>query len=281
MLDYFSPIGLVYLSMVLVYLFVAIVLPLLIARLLVFKAADRFNWKLEKNQKWLWVALLAIIFITYPWFSTIKDIDGRVVDATGQPIEGVLVTALWEYYPLIPSLPLFASVDGRSVAGAREAVTDKEGRFRVSGFTYFPPFNQKLWPFEPDVRFYHEGLRVDYRLSKFLGSELDFDWGIFRGSSWNSLDVVMVEADSDFYRRQASAGLWGFVKSVLSEDNDNCMWANIPVAITREYKTVKRGIQISEDTVKFGRRLPRNMEKCGVDISFFEGLDEWNIKIVQ
>ncbi|MCF6263517.1 MAG: carboxypeptidase-like regulatory domain-containing protein [Xanthomonadales bacterium] len=242
-----------------------------------------FGWELKKKHKWLWIILLASIWITYPWFSIVEDIEGRVVDVTGQPIEGVLVTALWEYEPIIPVTDLI-SRSGSNAAQAREAVTNKEGRYRIYGFTYLPSFNHKLRLLEPEVRFYHEDLRVDYRLSKFLGTTYppNFDWGIIRESSWNGLDVVMVISDNGSLQNGYSGSLWGFVSDVLSEDNDNCMWTNIPNAIITRLKATKNSVWISEDTVKFGRRsLPRNMEKCGVDVSFFEGLDEWNIKTVQ
>ncbi|MCF6262763.1 MAG: carboxypeptidase-like regulatory domain-containing protein [Xanthomonadales bacterium] len=259
------------------YLWV-LALPILVAQLLIFMLTKHFGWKLKKKHKWLWIILLASILITYPWFSIVEDIEGRVVDVTGQPIEGILITALWEYEPIIRVTSIFS---GSSYAAqAREAVTDKDGRYHIYGFTYLPSFNQKLMSGQPKVRFYQENLRVDYNLSKYKywKGKFSLRGSIVRKSLLNGLDVVMVKTDNGSGN---SGTLWGFVKSVLSEDNDNCMWANIPVAITREYKTVKRGIQISEDTVKFGRHsLPRNMEKCGVDIGFFKGLSEWNIKIL-
>ncbi|MCF6262761.1 MAG: carboxypeptidase-like regulatory domain-containing protein [Xanthomonadales bacterium] len=242
-------------------------------------------------RKWLWVALLASIWVAYPWFVIVEDIDGRVVDEAGQPIEGVLVTAKWrENYRMS-----LAATDRITFINAMESVTDADGRYHFPGFFYVYPLLRRMQKGEPMVDFYKEGLRTNsFKLSwlrrthpKKKGS---FKPAIIRGSQWNDISVELVEIDTDYHQRDAKATLWWFVTEALRYDN--CLWANIPnaIAATFDHRNPNKypAAYIDGDEVYFLSKIkfviiqnPKSMQQCGVDLSYFEVFKEWNIKIAQ
>lgn len=79
------------------------------------------------------IALLALLLplqvCAAPFWYTAEPIQGNVVDAeTGQPLEGVIVTANWQ---------LEGGIEGSYPVGqmmVMETVTDKNGRYRFPGW---------------------------------------------------------------------------------------------------------------------------------------------------
>ncbi|MCF6225550.1 MAG: carboxypeptidase-like regulatory domain-containing protein [Xanthomonadales bacterium] len=263
---------------VVVYFLLVWVLPLLVGRLLVFLITRNSGWRPTKKRKWLWAALLAVIWATYPWFVVVEDINGRVVDVNGQPLEGVLVTAKWSELYRIPRIGLhdydYLVTD---LINAMESVTDADGRYHFPGFFYVSPILRRMSRGSPDVGFYKEGLRADYNVTVYPKNSVSFEIDLLRDSVLNDISVVMVEMDTDYQRRGSSGVLWGFIKYVLRDDS--CLWANIPNAFVYEYKSSKNGVRIAGDLVKLSIiDEPKSMKQCGVDLSYFEGLNEWNIR---
>lgn len=276
-----------------IFVFARLWALLLLTVFLIILALTRVTrWAPSQMRKWLWAALVASILATYPWFSVVEEINGRVVDETGQPIEGVLVTAIWLAHLRMINSDLLASSDLRAteLVNAMESVTDADGRYQFPGFFYVSPLLWRIKKDEPDMGFYKKGLGTDYSLTDFPRDKGLFKTDLLQKSKFNNITVVMVEMDAKTQQTSdESQALKEFVTYTLFDFD--CMWANIPDAITYLYEDTnafqanapKTKIHIFEDQVKLygsGSQYSRSMSECGVDIGFFKGLSEWNIKIL-
>ncbi|MCF6225552.1 MAG: carboxypeptidase-like regulatory domain-containing protein [Xanthomonadales bacterium] len=264
---------------VIIYFSLVWVLPLLAARLLIAVIIRNSKWNPTKKRKWLWAVLLASIWATYPWFVIVEDINGRVVDVNGQPIEGVLVTTQWSNYFRIPRIGLH-NYDYRTTGliNAMEAVTDAEGRYHFPGFFHVLPLLQKLRG--PSAQFYKEELRADYNVTVFPKNRGSFKPYILRDPVLNYISVVMIDMDADIQRSGSREVLWGFIEYVLRDDS--CLWINIPnaIALTFNRRNPNRypAAYIDGDKVYFLSENPKDMKRCGVDLNYFEVFEEWNVK---
>ncbi|MCF6225548.1 MAG: carboxypeptidase-like regulatory domain-containing protein [Xanthomonadales bacterium] len=270
-------------------------LILLATYFILFALARITRWALIPKRKWLWAVLVASIWITYPWFNIVEEISGRVVDETGQPIEGVLVTAIWLAHLRRLKSGFLEGKDLRAskLANAMESVTDTDGRYHFPGFFYVSPLLWRMKKDEPDMGFYKKGLGTDYSLTNFPKDKALFKTDLLRKSKFNNIDVVMVKVDAKTQQTSdENQALEKFVWHTLYDFN--CSWTNIPGALVYYYQFAvqdiyevanipKAKVKIFEDQVSlFGSGSPysRSMKECGVDIGFFKGLSEWNIKIL-
>jgi len=173
-----------------------------------------------------------ICMITLPSCTTMyraEPIEAWVVDSeTGQPVEGVVVTANWELE--------IGTVGGNVPVGqimVIEAVTDKDGRFS------FPAWGPKWTPLEmpnpmkspahlvnrdPQLLFFKSGY-------KWFGSEnnftVDYNTGTLRKSDWNGKTIKIQK-----WKGNLKDYSWSL--SLLSDSmgfafrGENCEWKNTP-----------------------------------------------------
>lgn len=108
---------------------------------------------MKKN---LFPILLALVPLTScggALFYTAEPIEAWVVDAeTSKPIEGAVIVANWQL--------VVGSLDGprdRGQLEMKEAVTDKNGRFYIEGFTKMNPMLYELRDADPRILVFKAG----------------------------------------------------------------------------------------------------------------------------
>lgn len=128
-----------------------------------------------RAKKVLWVIVVVMLIIAYPWFYFGLPIKGQVVDAvSGEPLEGVTILAVWDLYS---ANLLHNTYQGQ--LHVAEAVTDSAGEYRLSPwFRFF--FLGKLKSSAPLVYFYKYGYSVggrgdSRRQAPFLIVSSEFD----------------------------------------------------------------------------------------------------------
>jgi hypothetical protein len=197
-----------------------------------------------------------------------EPIEAWVVDAeTGQPIEGVVVTANWELER--------GTVGGNVPFGqimVMETVTDKVGRF------YFPAWGPKSTPLyvpvpmlessphlvnrDPQMLLFKSGYKYKRLENAFAG---DYNRGELRRSDWNGKTVKMETFRGTI--KEYSAHLDFMPLRNLLED---CGWKNIPrmlIALSQQSDIFRRnGVR---ELYSIERYLPTNVSKCGSPQEFF------------
>ncbi|MBZ0092495.1 MAG: hypothetical protein K8F27_09775 [Sulfuricellaceae bacterium] len=203
-------------------------------------------------------------------------IEAWVVDAeTGQPLEGVIVTANWQLEIGTPG--------GNVPAGqmmVMETVTDKNGRL------YFPGWGPKPIPGRPKSKSSRENTLLDYLLSsephlvnrdpqlllfksvyKYVGLEnkftIDYNKGPLRSSDWNGKTIKMERFNGTLEEYYSKSLM--FLKGDLgfAYNGQDCEWQSVPRMVAALLKEERR---FQENNIAHGLppiiTLP-NQQKCG------------------
>jgi hypothetical protein len=174
----------------------------------------------------------------YPWFYMAEDIEGWVVDAhSGEPIEGVVVTANWELKrgTLGGDIPC-------GQAHVDEAVTDPAGHF------YFARWGPKIRPIGCEIVFQDPQLLLFKSGYKFrrLQNAVRSVWnrGVVRRSQWNAKTVQLdlfegtigaYEDNFESFNRE--------LEGIAILQPEECFWRKLPKAIHAVHQERNRLIQ--------------------------------------
>ena len=160
-----------------------------------------------------------------------KDISGQVVDgATGEPLEGVVIVAVWKLYS--------EGIGSGGHGGAfntLETVTDKEGRYRLSGWgpRPRPPFAY-LDYLDPEITVFKSNYYPESLANEVLGSA-NRNRSVVRTSEW----------DGKMIKLRPFAGDWAdysFKLSMVWHPEGHCLRAcpRLVLALDAESKRIKR-----------------------------------------
>jgi hypothetical protein len=197
-----------------------------------------------------------------------EPIEAWVVDTeTGQPIDGVVVTANWELE--------IGTVGGNVPVGqilVIETVTDEKGRL------YFPAWGPKTAPAEmpnpmkspphlvnrdPQLLLFKSGY-------KWRGLEnsysADYNKGSLRKSDWNGKTVKLEK-----FRGTLKEYYTHLDRMPLANLIQDCGWKEIPrmlIAISRQSDVFRQnGVP---ELYSIDRYIPTNVSKCGSPQEFFK-----------
>ena len=226
------------------------------------------------------VMLLALLLplqaCAAPLWYTAEPIQGNVVDAeTGQPLEGVIITANWQ---------LEGGIEGSYPVGqmmVMETVTDKDGRYRFPGWgPKHRPLTGRISTRAPQLLVFKSGYRyvglANALLEKSLRGELDSPLR----SDWDGKTVKLerFKGTADEYAHNVY-DLNTAVKNVYSfpyDVREECLWKKIPRMITEIHKM---SIYFDAKGVKLkGWRGGQHLDKisdlssapsCGSAVDFF------------
>lgn len=202
-----------------------------------------------------------------------EAIEAWVVDAeTGQPIEGVVVSANWELE--------IGTVGGNVPAGqimVTETVTDKKGRF------HFPAWGPKSTPLSFPVPLFksepHLVNRDPHMLLfksgyKWVGLEntpmINYNKGSLRKSEWNGKTIKMEKFKGDL--KEYAKHLDFFDPIFIRED---CNWKIVPkmvLAIDQQRQLFRQnGIDTPLLSINSLEGMsPKDRERCGSALEFFK-----------
>ena len=191
--------------------------------------------------------LLAVLIQSYPWIYIVDDIDGRVVDVHGEPIEGVLVTSYWSTVYVFRTYGIESIYKHKAgILEASEAITDKDGRYHIPGFWKLRPFFQEIHSGFVDA--FKKDLYHDPHISIYQKDMRTEILGLFHEDYADGSIFVMRDIKTDFERSVIAEGLGGFIDAVM--DEKECMWMTIPNSlvlswspepISVEKKSARRG----------------------------------------
>lgn len=209
-----------------------------------------------------WLALLCVLPLTACTTTySAEAIEAWVVDAeTGQPIEGVVVTANWQLERGTPG--------GNVRAGqimVMEAATDAKGRF------YFPQWGPKFTPIgfplphlvtdDPHMVFFKPGYKwtgvANYPTSNYNTSSL-------RKSEWSGKTIKMEKFKGTLLEYEQHLS---FIRSSLLFLDEECHWQKIPkmvLALDQQYQEFMRaGIDSSMNVIGKLEGIPP-ARNCGL-----------------
>lgn len=203
-----------------------------------------------------------------------EPIEAWVMDAeTGQPVEGVVVTANWELE--------IGTVGGNVPVGqimVMEAVTDQMGRL------YFPAWGPKTVPPEmpnpmkspphlvnrdPQLVLFKSGYKwlelANYPLSDCNKSSL-------RKSDWNGKTIRMEKFKGDL---KEYASYLSFLRTPMKFVEEDCNWKKPPrmiLAVDQQYQLFRKsGIDTGLHIIDSLEGISRSIgQKCGSAREFFE-----------
>jgi hypothetical protein len=223
------------------------------------------------RQFWILVTLglgVSLPAHAFTLYYTADPIEAKVIDAdTKQPLEGVVVVAHWEL--------VLSSPGGDSPAGqlmVMEAVTDKNGTFRIPGWGPKLAIRSHLSDYrDPELLLFKSG--YEYRgLNNALTGE---DRGAHRRSDWDgkTIDMKLFKGTEEEYAEQVYK-LDGNFDTI--RDGKDCEWKKIPrmlVALDRMREHFdKEGIKVPGWQI--GARIRKatdvgNQKKCGSAADYF------------
>ena len=230
---------------------------------------------LRLSKKWkrrlaIWAVVLGVFFLwsTYPWVYWADPIEATVVDAqTKQPIEGVIVVAMW----------ILKGGTHRDEVGfleVLETVTDAEGRFYFGGWG---PMRRPRWGLlvaqDPEIFLFKDGYRFERLLNEHQGQATKGAMG--RRSTWNGKAIPMERFEGEIKEyAQSLSYLSSRIEPMAHKwliPHWSCEWQKIPRLI------------LAVEAVEMRRKLakPRSMaelmttediahvEACGSANRFF------------
>lgn len=176
------------------------------------------------------VALLAQGCVGFGAYS-FASIEARVVDEeTGQPIEGAIVVANWQLEEATFHLTI-----KRDSLEIQETVTDRDGRFKLAGFTKVnatPYFLKSRAPqiiiFKPNYRFYY------YSAAYPMGEKAAGMSGIPQPDiSGSTVKLKSFGSNREDYEdRFIGVGVdLDFAYSITGGATDKCAWTKAPMII--------------------------------------------------
>lgn len=221
--------------------------------------------------------LLPLQSCAVPLWYTAEPIQGNVVDAeTGQPLEGVIITANWQ---------LDGGLEGNIPVGqmmVMETVTDKNGRY------YFPGWGPKRRPLDGKIRARGPRLLLFKSGYAFMGQENNLTEKSLRGeldnplrSDWSGKTIKMEkfkgtqneykELFEDFNRT---------LEHIAIDEPTDCHWKNLQKtirAINQERnRLVKLGVNSStlssiDNELLMNDKFYTEKGGCGSPKEFFGG----------
>ena len=140
---------------------------------------------MKPRTKWILIALLLLlaplwVFGDPPAYFA-KEINGQVVDAaTGQPLEGVVIVAVWKFY----SQGIGSGGHGGAL-NTLETITDKDGRYHLPGWgpRPRPPFAY-LDYLDPEITVFKSDYYPESLANEVVGSG-NRNRSVVRTSEWD------------------------------------------------------------------------------------------------
>jgi hypothetical protein len=166
------------------------------------------------------------------------EIQGQIVDAdTGEPLEGIIITANWELQGPWEDIP-----EGQMMV--MEAVTDKEGRFAFPAWG--PKLRRPLVGFgrikfqDPQLLLFKSGYEYKRLQNALILSTRNK--GPHRRSDWNGKTILLKKFTRSLKEYAEHIGdLSDYLQFAFR--HDDCSWKQIPrmlVAIHREEKRLQQ-----------------------------------------
>ncbi len=110
--------------------------------------------------------ILGLVIQGYPWFYDIDDFDGLVIDETGVPIGGALVTIDWKLKNNYLPFDIFGGKSWGEKLETVEVITGQNGTFSIPGFRKMRPLFKSFSSEQANVERY--GYVEDWGLSQFV-----------------------------------------------------------------------------------------------------------------
>ncbi|NOQ77915.1 MAG: hypothetical protein GQ546_00785 [Gammaproteobacteria bacterium] len=209
---------------------------------------------------------MAVLMQSYPWIYIVGDIDGQVVDSNGAPLEGVLVTSLWNTIYVFRTYGIEA-VYGHE-AGALEVIetiTDKDGKYHIPGFWKFRPFFEEIHGGYVDA--FKKGLYHDGQLSSYNKDKKSNILGLYYEARANDSVFVMREIKNRQEKSFNSEGLSRFIHAAQLLHN-HCYWTKIPNTFI--YLVSPKHSNVKRHKVILGYKNEYEFASCGVKDYFFK-----------
>ena len=215
------------------------------------------------------IMLLALLFplqaCAAPLWYTAEPVQGNVVDAeTGQPLEGVIITANWQ---------LEGGIEGSYPVGqmmVMETVTDKDGRYRFPGWgPKHRPLNGRISTRAPQLLVFKSGYRyvglANALLEKSLRGELDNPLR----SDWDGKTIKMERFEGSLaeYARHLA-----FLKTGLgfAYNGEACEWKLVPRMLVSQHREEQRFQSQAVPNTLLTINDVAGQKKCGLASDFFK-----------
>ena len=194
------------------------------------RCSDMSNLRLSKKWKRrlaIWAGVLGVLFLwsAYPWVYWADPIKATVVDAqTKQPVEGVIVVAMWV-------LKGGMHRDEVGFLEVLETVTDAEGRFYFDGWG---PMRRPRWGIlntqDPEIFLFKDGYRFERLLNEHQGQATKGAMG--RRSTWNGKTIPLERFEGEIKEYAQSLSYLSsriHLVAVGSLPHRSCEWQKIPM----------------------------------------------------
>jgi hypothetical protein len=194
--------------------------------------------------------MLALTACAHPPFYSAKEIRGQIVDdATGEPLEGVIIVAQWEFY----QVGLGDGGHKGQMANVIEAVTDSTGNYFMPSWGPHPrlPFNY-LDNSDPKLSIFKIGYFPQVLFNPLV-SEEHLNRDSLRTSQWDGKKIKMRKFEGSL--EDYASRLNSFYDGLIGDRMSNYEWKKYPQmakAVYAEYRQLKaKGLRVYRPSLPY------------------------------